>query len=240
MILAPWLPRAAASSWRAVTVWGAIDWIKLRPLTWPYTTLRESAGEDKLFWVFLALAGFGVWQQWRTAPRVAGFFTAWIIGPFLAVMAVTYLIHPLEFPRYVLIAFVGMFALAGLGAASIPSTGLRILLVLFLMHIGVRLVHERVRHSDEAAWREATLIAAHRTRQGNRVVVYPPYCDNVVRFYMPRERRDDVGDAKKCEPSAILVISGIDSMPPTEVAKLTACYPRTVAELPLIQVRSVN
>ncbi|MGA7763109.1 MAG: hypothetical protein WCA59_15300 [Candidatus Binataceae bacterium] len=167
-LLIPWLPRAAASSWRAVVKWGAIDWIRKQPISWPYTTLHDSTGNDALFWTFVALAAFGVWRQWRSARRVPEFLAAWIAGPILAVMAVTYLIHPLEFPRYVLIAFVGMFALAAFGAASVRSTASRIVLAVVLISLSVRPVHDRVRHSDEAAWRDAALLAAQRTRGGGR------------------------------------------------------------------------
>jgi hypothetical protein len=235
-ILIPWLPGAVASSRRSV---GWLDWIKLQPISWPYTTLRDSTGNDSLFWIFVALAAFGVWRQWRSARLVVGFFTAWVAGPILAVIAVTYLIHPLEFPRYVLIAFVGMFAFAALGAASLRSTALRVLLAVLLIHFSVGPVHDWVRHSDEAAWRDATLLAAQRTTRGEQVAVFPGWCINVVRFYMPRERRDDVAEAGKlCGVAPVLVMSGFNLSPPAAVARMDACYPRTLVELPLIQVRS--
>ena len=241
-ILTPWLPGAFVSSRRAVVKWGAIDWIKPQPISWPYLTLRNSADNDTLFWIFVALAAFGVWRQWRSARLVAEFFTVWMVGPFLAVLAVTYLIHPLEFPRYVLIAFVGMFALTAFGAASVPSTALRIVLVVLLIHLSVGPVRDRVRHSDQPAWRDATLMAEKITPRGRRIAVFPPYCINVVRFYMPRERSDDITNAGgkkwKCGDTSVLIMSGFDTSSPAEIAELDACYPRTLAELPLVQVRS--
>jgi hypothetical protein len=236
-ILIPWLP-AFASSQRAVSQ-GVIDWIKLQPISWPYTTLRNSTGDDTLFWIFVALAAFGVWRQWRSARPVTELFALWTVGPILAVMVVTYLIHPLEFPRYVLVAFVGMFALAALGAASIPSTTVRIALAALLIYLSVGPVHERVRHSDEVAWGAATLQAARLTMPGEQVAVFPPWCINVVRFYMPHERRDDIiGADKHCGSSAVLVISGFDYIPPAQFAQMDGCYPRTLADLRSIQVRS--
>ena len=191
---------------------GAIEWIKLQPISWPYTTLRNSTGDDTLFWIFVALAAFGVWRQWRSARPVAELFALWTVGPILTVMVVTYLIHPLEFPRYVLVAFVGMFALAALGAASIPSTAVRIALAALLMYLSVGPVHERVRHSDGGGLgRLPRSRAAQLTMPGEQVAVFPPYCINVVRFYMPHERRDDViGADKHCGSAAVLVISGFD------------------------------
>ena len=219
--------------------WGAIDWIKPQPLSWPYTTLCNSAGIDMLFWIFVALAGFGTWRRWRSARLAAEFFAAWTAGPILAVMAVTYLIHSLEFPRYVLIAFVGMFALAAFGAASVRSATLRIVLAVLLIYLSVGPVHDRVRHSDEAAWRDATLLAAQRTTRGEQIAVFPPWCINVVRFYMPPERRDDVTKAgKQCGASPVLVMAGFDISPPAAISKMDACYPQTLAELPLVQIRS--
>ena len=161
-ILLPWLPRAFASSHNAVKG-GAISWIKLQPISWPYTTLRDSTGNETLFWILVALAAFGVWRQWRSGRLVVEFFALWMAGPILAVMAVTYLIHPLEFARYVLISFVGMFALAALGAASVRFTALSIALVILLIHLSVGPVHDLMRHPYEAAWRDATMLAAMRT-----------------------------------------------------------------------------
>jgi hypothetical protein len=237
-ILVFWLPGAFASS-RGAVKWGAIDWIKLQPISWPYTTLRTSTGNDALFWIFVALAILGIWRQWRSARLVLEFVALWMAGPILAVMAVTYLIHPLEFPRYVLISFVGMFALAALGAASVRSTALRIMLAALLMYLSVSPVHDRVRHSDEAAWRDATLLAAQRTTQGEQVTVFPPWCINVVRFYMPRARRDAaVAMSDECGQAPVLILSGRGIAPDKRVAAAEACYPRVIARLQLVEVRA--
>ena len=149
-MLTPWLPRALASSWRAVKG-GVIDWIALQPISWPYTTLRNSTDNSILFRVFVALAALGVRQQWRSARPVMEFLAVWTTGPILAVLAVTYLIHPLEFPRYVLIACVGIFAFAGFSAASVRSTALRIVLPVVIIYLSAGSVHYRLRRSDEAA-----------------------------------------------------------------------------------------
>jgi mannosyltransferase len=237
-ILGPWLSDAFASSRGAVEV-GAIDWIKLQPVSWPYTTLRASTGSHTLFWIFVALAIFGIWQRWRSARLVVEFFALWTTGPMLAVMALTYLVHPLESQRYVLIAFVGMVAFAAFGAASVRSTVLRIALAALLIHLSLRPVHARVERFDEAAWREATLVAVQRTPRGSKVAVFPSWCINVVRFYMPHDRRDDVTTAGwPCGAAPVLVMSGFNISPAATVAKIEACYPRTLAELPFVQVRS--
>ena len=81
-MLTPWLPRALASSWRAVKG-GVIDWIALQPISWPYTTLRNSTDNSILFRVFVALAALGVRQQWRSARPVMEFLAVWTTGPIL-------------------------------------------------------------------------------------------------------------------------------------------------------------
>jgi mannosyltransferase len=237
-ILLPWLPSAFASSRGAVKV-GAIDWIKLQPISWPYTTLLNSTGDDTLFWILVALAAFGVWRQWRSGRLVVEFFAFWTAGPMLAVMAVTYLIHPLEFPRYVLISFVGMFALAAVGAASVRFTALSIVLVVLLIHLSIGPVHDRVRHSDEAAWRDATMLATLRTTRGDQVAVIPPFCINVVRFYMPPERRAAaVAMTNQCGEAPVLILSGRSITPPEQIAIAEACYPHVIAKLNQVEVRA--
>ena len=237
-ILLAWQRNVFASSQGAVNA-GAYDWLKLQPISWPYTVLRDSTGNDKLFWIFVALAAFGVWRKWRSARVVAEFFAVWTAGPLLAVMAVSYLIHPLEFPRYVLISFVGMFALAALGAGSVRSAALRIVLAVLLISLSVGPVHCQVRHSDEAAWRDATLVAEQLTARGGRVAVFPPYCLNVVRFYMPPERRAAaLAMGNECSQAPALILGGRDITPEKQIAAVEACYPRVIAKLKLVEVRA--
>jgi hypothetical protein len=235
--LLPWQARAFASSRGAVNM-GAYDWIKLQSITWPYITLRDSTGNDTLFWIFLALAAFGVWRQWRLGRVVAEFFAIWTAGPLLAVMVVSYIIHPLEVPRYVLISYVGMFALAALGAASVRSAALRIVLAVLLIYLSVGPVHYQVRHSDEAAWRDATTLAILRTTREEKLAVLPPYCINVVRFYMPPERRADaVSMGSECSQAPVLILSGRDITPAKQITAAETCYPRMIAKLKMVEVR---
>jgi mannosyltransferase len=237
-LLLLWQPGVLASS-RGAMNGGTYDWIKLQPISWPYTVLRDSSGDNTLFWIFVALAAFGVWRKWRSELVVAEFFAVWTAGPLLAVLAVSYLIHPLEFPRYVLISFVGMFALAGLGAASVRSAMLRIVLAILLINLSVTPVHDRVRHSDEAAWRDATMLATQRTTEADKVAVSPPYCINVVRFYMPPARRDAaISMGNECGQAPVLILSGRDITAEKQIAAAETCYPRVIAKLKLIEVRA--
>ena len=140
----------------------------------------------------MALAGFGIWRHWRTAPLAAGFFAMWTAAPIMGLMAVTYLIHPLEFPRYALIAFVGMFALAAFGAASLRPRVVHLALAAALIALSLGRTHHAIKHPYEAAWRQATEIAAGQTAPDEPIAVFPEYCKNVVRYYLSPERRSVV------------------------------------------------
>jgi len=91
-LLTPMLPGALASSASAVQV-GYINWIKVEPVSWPYTTLRDGVGGYALFWTFIILGAFGLWHQWRSGPLASAFFALWTIGPILAAVTLSYSIH---------------------------------------------------------------------------------------------------------------------------------------------------
>jgi hypothetical protein len=237
-ILLPWLPRAVAQSLGAVRR-GAINWLKIQPISWPYTMLRDSTGDHRLFWMFVLLGVFGLWRQWRGARRAVEFLGIWTIGPFMAVMAITYLIHPLEFPRYVLIALVGMFGFAAFGAASVRSTALRVVFAIGLAYLSVGPVRDRINHSSEAAWRDATIMAARETAPGEQVAVFPSWLTNVVRFYMPLDRRSDAAGmrSEKCSSAPVMILSGRGVISDQDFVAAQACYPRLIARLQMVEVR---
>jgi hypothetical protein len=235
-LLAPLLPAALASSRQAVTM-GALDWIKTQPITWPYQVLSNAVGGPVLFWSFAALAGFGMWRQWRSARLAAGFFAAWTAGPILSLMAMTYLVRPLEVPRYALIAFVGMFALAAFGAASIRAVAVQVALAVVLVGFALGRTHQAIKHPYEAAWREATEIAARQTAPHEPIAVFPQYCENVVRYYLGPERRADVRGENACGPPRVLILSGREILAGDRIAAMEKCYPHLVARLLLVEIR---
>ncbi len=169
-LLAPLLPGMFADSEHAVRT-GAIDWIKMQPMSWPFTILRDLAG-PALFWIsqpwpFSPCGGNGIRRVWSW-----GFWFSWMVGPLIAAFAVTYLIRPMEFPRYVLIAFLGMFAFAGFGAAAVRGTALRIAFAILIVHLSVPQVRDRLRNFHELGWREAAVLAMRETAPGDRIAVY--------------------------------------------------------------------
>ncbi len=235
-LLTPALPGALASSANAVQV-GYINWIKLQPISWPYTTLRDGVGGYTLFWTFIILGAFGFWRQWRSGPLASAFFALWTIGSILAAVAVSYSIHPIENQRYVIIAFVGMFAFAGVGAASTRSTLLRLLLALLIIHFTVHRVHRWLRHSHEAAWSEATSTALEQS-SGTNISVVPAYAEDVVRYYLPRNARNmAIGVNSGCGSGRVLILSGADWLPPEEITRMVKCYPRLAKQLHKVEVR---
>ncbi len=247
-LLAPLLPAALASSQQALTM-GALDWIKMRPITWPYQLLSNAAGSRVLFWSFAALAAIGVWRHRRSAPLALAFFAAWIAGPILGLMAVSYLVWPLEVPRYALIAFVGMFAMAALGAASLDATTARagtaarlkpaaeLVGLLALIGLSLAQTHHAIRHQREAAWREAVELASRQTTLQEPIAVFPEYCKNVVRYYLSPGRRAAVRGENACGPPRVLILSGREITPRDLIASMEKCYPRVVARLRLVEVR---
>jgi hypothetical protein len=237
-LLAPLLPMVFADSALAVRM-GAVNWIKVQPISWPFTTLCDSANSPALFWVFAVLGIFGIWRHWRSA-RFASFFCAvWMAGPLLAAFAVTYLIRPMEFPRYVLIAFLGMFALAGQGAAALRSAALRIALVLLIVGLSSPAIHYWLRNYHELGWREAASLASRETALGDQIAVYNRYKVNVVRYYLASDRRTDVvsmGD--QCGSARVLIIGGFGGATAADLATAQKCYPRLLARVHAVEVRT--
>ena len=180
---------------------------------------------------------FGMWRQWRSGRLASGFLAAWMLGPLLAVYLVTYLIQPMEFPRYVLIAFVGMFAFAGFGAGSVRSTAVRIAIAVMVIHYSTPLIRNWQRGLRDGAWREATALA-DQSATGGLIAVWPSINLNVVRFYLPPARRADaIGVDRKCGAAPVAILSGRGVISDKEIAMAEACYPRVLARLQLVEVR---
>jgi len=237
VLLAPVLPSVFADSERAVRT-GAVDWIKVQPISWPFMTLRDSANSPRLFWIFVALGVFGVWRQWRSARVASGFLAAWMAGPLLAAFAVTYVIRPMEIPRYVLIAFLGMFAFAGLGAGAFRSAALRIALAILIVSLSAPQMRW-LRNYHELGWQQAASLAARETVRGDRIAVYNRYKVYVVRYYLPPNRRTDaVSMGDKCDSARVLIIDGFVVTQLEKLAKAQACYPQLLARVHEVEVRT--
>jgi len=236
-LLAPLLPGVLVSSRGAVQT-GAVSWIHLQPASWPFTVLRDVAGTPALFHIIVALVAFAVWRQWRSGRLAWGFLAAWMLGPVLTVYLVTYLILPMEFPRYVLIAFIGMLAFAGFGAGCVRSTAVRIVIAVLIIHVSAPLIHNWFKVLRDGAWREATALA-DQSAAGGQIAVSSSMNLDVVRFYLPPERRRDaVAMEGRCGPAPVVILSGRGVVSDQEIAAAESCYPRVLARLQLVEVRA--
>lgn len=238
-LLGPMVPSAIANSAAAVE-YGAINWLKLQPISWPYIALRGSAGSHSLFHLLVALGIFGAWWNWSRLRLVSGFFSAWMLGPLVGVMAVTYLIRPLEDSRYVIVAFVALLAFAALGAASPRSSVVRAAIAVLLIYMSLHpLIHHWKKHPVGAQWGEATAIAVRQSPPGSRIAVFPAFASNVVRYYLPAARRRDlVGLQDRCRQADVLIESGFTISSSRRLAKMDTCYPNRIASLHQVEVRA--
>jgi mannosyltransferase len=236
-LLGPLLPWVFVSSNQAVAM-GAISWIKMGSIAWPFQVLLTAAGGRILFCSFVMLVTFGIWRHWHTAPLAPGFFLVWTLAPIMGLTAVSYLIHPLEFPRYVLIAFVGMFGLAAFGAATLRPAAVHLALAAALVGLSLGRTRHVIEHPYEAAWREATEIAAAEAAPGESIAVFPEYCHNVVRYYLNPERRGAIRGVEECGPQRVLILSGRFILPADRISAMEKCYPRVVRRLKLVEVRA--
>jgi mannosyltransferase len=229
---------AAAPSVATAVHGGIIDWIKPRPLWWPLVMLEQWTGWV-LFSPLAALAGFGVWRQWRGADSAPAFFLAWLLVPMLAVAGFSWAIMPLMVPRYLLGSLVAFFALAALGAASIENRLAVLGLAAALAFVSLQRIHRHFRRPQGAQWREAVELARASAGPQGPIAVVPYYAADVARYYLPAGSRQlAVGFEDGCGPARVAILAGATYVPDGITAKAQACYPRVLAELRKLEVRA--
>jgi uncharacterized membrane protein len=236
-LLAPFVPEAYDSS-RSALAW--VGLVKVEPISWPYTVLRDMFQEPALFWFLGALIAFGVWRRWRTSRLADGFLAVWTAGPVFAAFAETYLMWPIEVPRYVIVAFVGFFAFAGLGAACVRSTTIRVVLAAMIVGMSAPIVHRSLKVSLNGDWRKATALAINYISPGEQIAVFPFFDLQAVQFYLPSERRAAAVamDSTKCGTAPVSIFRDNTKATPEQIAAVEACYPRVIAKLSLLEVRA--
>ena len=237
-LLAPFMPAALGAA--SLGIKRYLDWLHLMPLSWPYDVLRRVSPTHFLFRVFIALGLFGLAMQFRRSWPAPVFLIVWLTGPFAAAMALSYLLHPVEFPRYVIISFVGFFALAAVGIASIPSNIVRVIILIFIVKFSIADIRFWLKYPHEPAWGHATAFAQATIPAGASIAVFPPYTINVIRYYLPHGQRRRAVEANmaSCTDAPILLLSGRDITPSDIIAGQEACFPHVVEELPYIEVRT--
>jgi hypothetical protein len=229
---------AAAPSVATAVHGGIIEWIKPRPPWWPLVMLEQWTGWV-LFSPLAALAGFGVWRQWRGADSAPAFFLAWLLVPMLAVAGFSWAIMPLMVPRYLLGSLVAFFALAALGAASIENRLAVLGLAVALAFVSLQRIHRHFRRPQGAQWREAVELARASAGPQGPIAVVPYYAADVARYYLPAGSRQlAVGFEDGCGPARVAILAGATYVPDGITAKAQACYPRVLAELRKLEVRA--
>ena len=146
---------------------------------------------------------------------------------------------PFEETRYVIGSVAAFFILAGIGLAAIDDARWRLGLLVLVVALSLDHVRRDFKKPHDLQWREAAALALATAQTGGAIVVVPGYAVNVVRYYMPAQRRqsaEDTGD--RCETRGrVLILGKDDLLAPAQLAALRNCYPLVVGRWRLIEVR---
>ena len=222
----------------AVVHAGVLNWSHLRPPWWPLEMLRSASGKAP-FMLLLPLAMYGGWRMARGGGAALGFVLWWMLAPVALVMAVSYAFTPFEEMRYVISSVAAFFILAGIGLAAIDDARPRLGLLVLVVVLSLDHVRRDFIKPQYVQWREASALALAAAPAGGTIAVMPGYAVNVVRYYVPVERRASVVEAGgQCEMSQrVLVLSGAQLLAPAQLAALRDCDPLVVGQLRLVEVR---
>lgn len=243
-LLGPMAPMAGRTS-IAVVHGGVLDWSHLRPPWWPLEMMRSASGKAP-FLVLLPLAMYATYAMYegRRTGRdrngaALGFVLWWMLAPMAIVMVVSYAFTPFEEMRYVISSVAAFFILAGIGLAAIDNTRLRLALLVLVVALSLDHVRRDFIKPQYVQWREATALALAANASGGTIAVVPAYAVNVVRYYLPLERRASVEPAgEQCETrQRVLLLSGEEVLTPARLAALRDCAPLVVGRLRLVEVR---
>jgi mannosyltransferase len=236
-LLLPFVPAAVAASQTAIRG-GALDWIGYQPpVAWFYHVLRDDISNKSLFRLCLAFVAFGIWRHWNRGRLVPIFLGAVLIGPFAAVALLSLVSKPMMVDRYVSLTLVAFLELAAIGAAAFRSKVGRMLVFVLIAWLSVR----ALRHSSGfwVDWKEAVAITCAVSSANATISVVPEYAVNVVRFYLPPERRSLAsGLDSQCGSSQVLILSPGHLIATTYMSELYACYPRLLGRATRIEVRA--
>ncbi len=237
-LMAPFVPAASRVSVAAVHG-GALNWSHLRPPWWPLEMLRGASGKAP-FLLLLPLAMYGGWRMGRGGGgAVLGFVRWWMLVPVALVMAVSYAVTPFEQTRYVISSVTAFFILAGIGLAMVGDTRLRLALIVLVVALSLDHVRRDFIKPQYPQWRKATALALAVGARDGIIAVAPAYAVNVVRYYLPRERRASAeGAGAECDRrQRVLVLGGAGILAPARLEALKECDPLIVGRLRLVEVR---
>ncbi len=237
-LLGPMAPMAGRTSIGVVHA-GVLNWSHLRPPWWPLEMLRSASGKGP-FLVLLPLAMYGGWRMRRYGGSATlGFVLCWMLAPIALVMIVSYAFTPFEEMRYVISSVAAFFILAATGLAVIDDARWRLGLLVLVVALSLDHVRRDFIKPRFVQWREATALALAADPPGGTIAVVPGYAVNVVRYYLPPERRASAeAFGAQCEMrQRVLMLSGAELLTPAPLAALRDCDPLLVGRLRLVEVR---
>ncbi|SFK70269.1 Dolichyl-phosphate-mannose-protein mannosyltransferase [Halogranum rubrum] len=145
----------------------------------------------------------------------------WFGVPFGGLVALSYLVTPLFWPRYTIAASLGFFLLVALGVRSVPNRHLRTALAVVLV-VGlvpsVALYHT---NTDKEQWRAVGNTIDERAESGDFVLVMDQMTDYGVEYYVDRE------DVTMASVVAENSGTGYAPTPTSEIANVTDDHGRT-------------
>jgi len=203
----------------------------LPPWYAPFTLFNKATG-SVAFPILAALAIWGVVRGWRRHAHTAvGFALLWMWGAPLMMLIVSYALQPMLVERYALASFVPFFILVALGIFEMPSELARVVALALAIAFSVGHVASYLRKPHDAQYREAIAAADAALKPEETMTAVPAYAINVVRYYLPADRRDR---AVRYDPStqngAVLIVSD-QGLAPSDAESYRKEYPQTIARL---------
>ncbi|HLJ43076.1 MAG TPA: hypothetical protein VKT12_02570, partial [Candidatus Binataceae bacterium] len=146
---------------------------------------------------------------------------------------------PFEEMRYVIASVAAFLILSGIGLAAIDDRRWRLGLLVLVVALSLDHVRRDFKKPHDIQWREAVAPALATARPGGTIAVVPGYAVNVVRYYLPAERRQSAEDTgAPCETRGrVLILGKDDLLAPAQLAALRNCYPLVLGRWRLIEVR---
>ncbi len=213
----------------AATEGGIIRWIKLPPLYAPFALFNKATGTFA-FPILALLAIWGSLRRWRRGARDAiAFALLWMWTPPIIMMLASYTLTPIFIERYALSCFVPFFILAGLGIFELPAQQYRIAALAIAVALSLGHIFSYQRKSHDAQYREAIAAADAELKPGETMTVVPAYAIEVVKYYLPEQRRQRAlrHDPKSQTPNVLIVAD--QNLTPEATRKFRQNYSRAIA-----------
>jgi hypothetical protein len=152
-------------------------------------------------------------------------------GAPLMMLLVSYALQPMLVERYALECFVPFFILVAMGIFEMPSDLARIGALVLVVAFSVGHMASYLRRPHDAQYREAIVAAAAALKPGETMTAVPAYAINVLRYYLPDDRRDRaVRYDPSAQNSAVLIVAD-QGLAPSDAESYGKEYPQTIARM---------